>query len=307
VAERENLYDILGVKKNASDDALRAAYRKLARKYHPDVNPGDAEAEARFKKVAAAYDVLSDKAKRSAYDEFGDASLQGGFDPEKARSYQSWRRAREGSARSFDGQRAAGEPIELDLEDLFGFGRQRRRRPARGPDIHAVVDMELRQAITGGEVSLAVPGQDKPLVVRIPAGADDGSVIRLAGKGAPSPTGGPPGDLVIETRVRRHPLVQRDGLDLSMRVPVTLDEAYNGASIDIPTFDGPVKLRIPPRSQPGSRLRLRGKGVPRKDKRGDFYVELDVKLPDKHHDRLAEAARDSADAYSAPVRKEIRL
>jgi DnaJ-class molecular chaperone len=167
--------------------------------------------------------------------------------------------------------------------------------------------MDLAQAIRGGEISLDLPGQDKPLVVRIPPGADDGSIIRLAGKGAPSTSGGAPGDLVIEMRVAPHPVVQREGLDLSMRVPVTLEEAYNGASIEIPTFEGPVKVRIPPRSQPGARLRLRGKGVSRKDKRGDFYVELDVRLPDQQDDALAEALRNSRSAYSGPVRTEIRL
>jgi curved DNA-binding protein len=150
--------------------------------------------------------------------------------------------------------------------------------------------MDLGQAIAGGEVRLEVPGHDKPVTVRIPPGADEGSIIRLKGMGGKSPGGGPPGDLVIVTRVRPHPVVRRDGLDLTMRVPVTLNEAYNGATIEIPTFDGPIKLRIPPRSQSGAKLRVRGKGVPRKAERGDLFVELDVRLPDREDERLAEAS-----------------
>ena len=295
----ESLYDALGVAKTASDADIRTAYRKLARKYHPDVNPGDSKAEAQFKRVAAAYDVLSDSAKRQAYDEFGEDSLKGGFDPDKARAYERWKRQRSQGAQPF------GDGQGFDLSDLFGFGR-RARGPARGADARAVVDMDLQQAITGGEITLEVPGQ-KPVTVRIPPGADSGSTIRVAGKGSPGPKGGAAGDLLIETRVKPHPLLRRDGLNLHMKVPVTLHEAYNGASIEIPTFDGPVKLRVPALSQPGARLRLKGKGVKRKQKRGDLLVELVVRLPDVHNDRFAEAARESESSYTQPVRKEVRL
>lgn len=314
---KENLYDILGLSKSASSDDIRKAYRKLARKYHPDVNPGDKEAEATFKKVAAAYDVLGDDEKRKLYDEFGEESLAGGFDPEKARAYQSWKQARSQGARPFRGQSSEG--VEFDFGDLFGFAggadvgggagfgrRGRGRGPVRGPDMHAMVDMDLRQAITGGEVSLDVPGKG-PVKVRIPPGADSGSVIRLRGKGAPGPQGGQPGDLVIETRVKPHPRVKREGLDLHLVLPVTLDEAYNGATVEVPTFTTSVKLRIPPLTQPGAKLRVRGHGVPRKDKKGDLIVELDVRLPDKASDELAEAIKASRDAYSIPVRKELVL
>jgi DnaJ-class molecular chaperone len=166
--------------------------------------------------------------------------------------------------------------------------------------------MDLRTAIAGGEVRLEVPGK-KPITVRIPPGADDGSTIRLKGKGPQGSAGGPPGDLLVVTRVRPHALVRRDGLNLHMKIPVTLDEAYNGGTIEVPTFDGPVKLTVPPRTQSGSRLRLRGKGVKRKDTSGDLLVELDVRLPDQLDDDLAEAIRSSASAYSAPIRKEVRL
>jgi curved DNA-binding protein len=299
----ESLYSVLGVDRKATADEIRRAYRKLARKYHPDVNPGDEKAEDMFKKVSAAYEVLSDAERRKAYDEFGDESLKGGFDPEKARAYQQWRRTRTRGGEPFQ-----EEMFDFDLGDLFGFGRRGARGPARGRghDVRAAVDMDLRQAIEGGEVKLEIPGQH-PVAVRIPPGADTGSTIRLKGKGAPGLGGAPAGDLIIETRVRPHPFVRRDGLDLHMKVPVTLDEAYNGGTIEIPTFAGPVKLRIPSRSQPGARLRLRGKGVKRKGEQGDLMVELDVRLPDQGDERLAEAIRDNASGYSAPVRRELRL
>ena len=166
--------------------------------------------------------------------------------------------------------------------------------------------MELRQAVEGAEISLDLPGQGV-VRVRIPPGADTGSVIRLAGKGAPGARGGPPGDLLIETHVRPHAFLRRDGLDLSLTLPVTLDEIYNGASIEVPTFDGPVMLKIPPRSQNGAKLRLRGKGIQRKDTRGDLFAVLEVRLPDRADDALAAALRASTEAYTAPVRQELAL
>ncbi len=297
----ESPYEILGVSKTASDDAIRQAYRKLARKYHPDVNPGDTKAETQFKRVASAYEVLNDPERRRAYDEFGEDSLKGGFDPEKARSYQQWKQARNRGAESF-----GADSFSFDLGDLFGFGASRGRSPMRGQDIRAVVDMDLRQALTGGELRVDVP-QKGPLTVRIPPGADTGSTIRLRGKGSPGPGGGPAGDVVIEMRVRPHPLVRRDGNDLFMAVPVTLDEAFNGGTIEVPTFTGTVSVRIPPGSQSGTRLRLRGKGVQRKKANGDFYIEIDIRLPDTQDKALAEAIRNSASAYAKPVRGGLQL
>jgi DnaJ-class molecular chaperone len=297
----ESLYDMLGVAKTATAEDIRKAYRKLARKHHPDVNPGDKQAEENFKRVSAAYDVLSDDKKRAAYDEFGDASLAGGFDPDKARAYAAEAERRE-RARSYRGAESRDEegPIEFDFSEFFGHAR------GRGPDIHASVEMSLRQAIEGGEVSLEVPGRDT-VRVRIPPGADDGSVIRIAGRGAPGVGGGAAGDLVIETAVRVHPHVRRDALDLYLALPVTLDEAYNGASIDVPTFEGTVVVKVPPRSQNHSKLRLRGKGIQRKDARGDFYIELDIRMPDQADDALTAALHAANAAYSAPVRQEIAL
>jgi DnaJ-class molecular chaperone len=292
----DDLYHTLGVQKGATPDAVRKAYRKLARQHHPDVNPGDKKAEEQFKKISAAYEVLSDEKKRAAYDEFGEASLQGGFDADKAREYQRWQNTRQTRSRDFD-----QGPIEFDFADFFG----RARGPARGADLRAAVEMDLRQAIEGSEIGADIPGQGV-VRVRIPPGADTGDVVRIPGKGAPGPRGGPAGDLVIEMVVRPHPWIRRDGLDLTMRLPVDVDEAYNGASVDVPTFEGTVALKVPPRSQNGAKLRLRGKGVKRKEQRGDLFVELDVRMPDAADEELAAALRKAKQAYSAPVRKEMR-
>jgi curved DNA-binding protein len=293
----QSLYDTLGVAKTASADEIRKAYRKLARRHHPDVNPDNTTAEAKFKNVAAAYEVLSDEKKRAAYDEFGEASLAGGFDPDKARSYKQWQTTRQQRSKDFD-----EGPIEFDFSEMFG----RARGPARGQDVHANVQLELRQAIEGVELSLDLPHHGT-VRVRIPPGADTGSTVRIAGKGAPGARGGPPGDLLIETHVLPHPRLRREGLDLYLTLPVTLDEAYNGASIEVPTFDGPVVLKVLARSQTGTKLRLRGKGVSRKDQAGDLFAVLEVRMPDLADEALAAALRSSAGAYSTPVRKELKL
>jgi DnaJ-class molecular chaperone len=297
-----NLYETLGVKRDTSVEDIRKAYRKLAKKHHPDINPGNKAAEDRFKSVSAAYEVLSDPKRRAAYDEFGDAALQSGFDPARAREYARWQERQTAGGGFGAGGFGAGGPVEFDFAELFN----RRRGPARGQDIHAKFQMDLRQVVEGTEVSVDVPEQGT-VRVRIPPGAETGSVIRLPGKGAPGPRGGPPGDLVIETEVRPHPLLRRDGLDLYLTLPVTLDEAYNGASVDVPTFEGTVVLKIPPRSQNHARLRLRGKGIERKSTRGDLFVELDVRMPDRADDALADALRAGNALYGKPVREGLTL
>lgn len=297
----ESLYDILGVAKTASADEVRKAYRKLARAHHPDVNPGSAVAEDKFKKVSAAYDVLSDDKKRAAYDEFGDASLQGGFDPAKARDYQRWQHAQQQRASRFHDDTDDEGRASFDFSELFG----RARGPQRGADLHATLELDLKQAIEGTEISLDLP--TGPQRVRIPPGADDGSTIRIAGKGAPGGRGGPPGDLLIEITVAPHPRVRREGLDLHLTVPVTLAEAYNGASVTVPTFSGSVTVKVPPRSQNGAKLCLRGKGVTRKDQHGDMILELEVRMPDREDPALSAALDAAAADYSKPVREGITL
>jgi len=306
----KDLYQVLGVAREVSADDLRAAYRKLARKYHPDVNPGDKTAEENFKAISSAYEVLSDAEKRKTYDEFGEDALRGGFDAEQARAYSQWKGRREQSGRPFERE-------YVDLEDLFGgafagqayssgFGT-RAQPKMRGQDIYAIAEMELAQVVEGAEVSINTPGSSKPTRVRIPMGAQTGDTIRLRGKGGPGMGGGPAGDLVIETRVRPHAKVQRDGLNLTLRLPITLSEAYNGATIEVPTFSGSVKVKVPERSQNGTKLRLKNKGIRRKDKRGDFFVVLELRLPEKEDAEFAEQLRKSDELYAEPPRKELRL
>jgi DnaJ-class molecular chaperone len=306
----KDLYAVLGVSRDVKEADLRKAYRRLARKYHPDVNPGNKAAEEKFKEVSAAYDVLNDPAKRQLYDEFGVAGIREGFDPEKARAYQAWSHGR--AATGTD--QAAG--FDFDLGDIFGDlfagGRGWRGRggPQRGQDLVAAVEIDLAQAITGAEVQLALPS-DGPMrvvtTVRIPPGADDGSRLRVAGRGAPGKSGGPPGDLVIETHVRPHPYFTRRGLDLVMKLPVTLAEAFEGSTVEVPTPTGLVRLKVPPRSQQGTELRLRGKGVAKGKKQGDLYVVLDVRLPDEDTPEVRAGLDQASRGYSRPVRDGLRL
>lgn len=306
----KDLYKVLGVARDVDEAGLRVEYRKLARKYHPDVNPGDKGAEERFKEISSAYEVLSDKDKRKTYDEFGEESLRGGFDAEQARAYSQWKGRRERSGRPFERE-------YVDLEDLFGGGYAGQAYSGRGfgggtpsmrgQDIYAIAELDLAQVVNGAEVSIATPGASKPTRVRIPAGADTGDTIRLRGKGGPGMGQGGAGDLVIETRVRPHPRMRRQGLNLTLRVPITLGEAYNGATIEVPTFAGAVKVKVPPRTQNGTKLRLREKGIRRKDKQGDFFVELELRLPETDSDELAELLRKSDELYEQSPRKELRL
>ena len=319
MAPEKDLYALLGVSKSASADELRRAYRKLARTHHPDMNPDNKVAEERFKEISSAYDTLSNPEKRTLYDEFGAQGIREGFDAEKAREYQRWTTGRQGGGGGggggagnpfVGGQPFGGQGGGFDLGDLFGdfFGGHGGPRPraGQGRDLLARVEIDFAQSLRGCEITLPMTGAD-PVTVRIPPGADNGSKLRVGGRGEPGTGGGAPGDLVIETHVKPHPFFSRNGLDVILRLPVTLDEAYNGATLEIPTPSGSVNLRIPPRSQQGARLRLRGKGVQRGKKSGDLYVDVDVRLPDNDDASVAEAMRSVSHGYSKPVRQDVRL
>ncbi|MAQ14631.1 MAG: molecular chaperone DnaJ [Sandaracinus sp.] len=315
---RRDLYEVLGVARDAPADTLRKAYRKLARELHPDVNPGDEEAERRFKEVAGAYDVLSDEEKRKAYDEFGFDSLRSGFDPEKARAYQQWQQGRArtghpfqdevGGFGGFGGFGGAGDMG--DLGDLFRTIRQQQaQRPRRGGDVHASLALDLPTAMTGTQVSVEVPatgGGSRSVQVRIPQGAEDGDTLRIRGKGAPGANGGPDGDLVIEVRVEEHPVFTRDGRDLRLELPITLHEAYTGAKVPVPTMDGEVSMKIPAGAQSGQTLRLKGKGVTRGKATGDLYVTLKVVVPPAGDDALATALEAAESLYDGNVRAGVK-
>lgn len=289
----KDLYGVLGVARGASEDDLRSSYRKLAREYHPDVNPDDPQAEDRFKEVSFAYEVLSDPEKRRIYDEFGHEGLAGGFDPEQARAYRDWS---QGTGRSPFGHGSA----ELHFEDLFEnlFGGRTRRGPSRGPDVESEVAVDFLDAVLGREVRVGVPGKGT-LRVRIPAGAEGDTRVRLAGQGRPGPGQGPPGDLYLRLSVRPHPFFTRDEADLFVDVPVSLPELVHGATVEVPTADGSVQMKIPPRSPNGRKLRLRGQGGAQRgsSERGDLYARLVLVLPETDDPRLDELASEMEALY----------
>jgi curved DNA-binding protein len=302
--DEQDLYAALGVARDAGEDEIRKAYRRLARQYHPDVNPNDPKAEERFKEISFAYDVLSDPEKRSRYDEFGVQGVQPGFDPEQARAYKRWS---EGARRSPSHEEFAEE---IDLDELLGrFGGlgglggarrgEWRRVPRRGRDVHAEAAVDLLDAALGREVRLDVPGRGT-LRVRIPAGAEEGTRVRLAGQGEPGAEGAPPGDLYLTLHVRPHPFFRREGDDLALDLPVTVPELALGASIEVPTPDGVATVKVPPHARPGQRLRLRGKGAGRRGsaERGDLYLRLVVDLPEGRDEELEEIAKRMEPLYA---------
>lgn len=295
--DEKDLYALLGVPRTAAEDDIRKAYRKLARKYHPDVNPNDKKAEERFKEISLAYEVLSDKEKRARYDEFGAQSLAQGFDPGQAREYARWS---QGARRSPFHESSASD-VDVDIEDLLGglFGARRARGPMKGRDADGEIEIDFLDAVRGGEVRVQVADRGT-LRVKIPPGADDGTRIRLAGQGDAGALGGPPGDLYLTLRVRPHVFFSRKGSDLSLDLPVTVPELVIGASIEVPTPDGTVTMKVPPHSASGRVLRLRGKGVTKLGGtgRGDLFVKLVVELPDPADPRLEAIAKEMEPLYA---------
>jgi curved DNA-binding protein len=292
----QDLYQVLGVDSKASDRDIKAAYRRLARKYHPDVNPGDNQAEERFKSMSAAFEVLSDPEKRKMYDELGPDAEKLNFDPEKAREYRRWRQQADQTGGPFRYQEGGASGVPFDLGDLFGdlFGGGRGgagkgpfgRGPMAGQDVQASLSIGFAEAIRGGErtLQLSAPGSAgaRRINVRVPPGVRDGQKIRLAGQGAPGLQGGASGDLYITIAVTPHALWRRQGQDLEFTLPVTVPEALLGAEVSIPTLSGTVTLKVPAGAQTGLRLRIRGKGVPGRGKEpaGDLYAEVSIRLPE---------------------------
>jgi molecular chaperone DnaJ len=380
-----DFYSVLGVKKDASTAEIKKSYRKLARKHHPDVNPGNKEAEEKFKSISEAHEVLSDPEKRKIYDEFGEEGLRAGFDPEQARQYRQWQQGGgfgRGGGRTFHGTHGSGgfkySGFEDVFSDLFGGGAGAgapRRGPVRGSDVESSLEVDFLTAIKGGttrvtlrkgnpcptcggtgraasskesvcptckgtgqtgvaqgpfnfnqtcptcggtgrtgEVCHACRGTGiiegiETIDVNIPAGVNDGSRIRLAGKGEPGREGGPPGDLFITTRVGKHPLFTRDGDDLKVDIPVTVSEAMSGAEIAVPTPTGPVQLKIGRGTKSGQRLRLKGKGAPNLKTKiaGDMYVTVRVQVPTTDDEAALEASKVLDRFYGGDIRRDIYL
>jgi curved DNA-binding protein len=286
-----DLYSTLGVARSASAQEIKKAYRKLAVELHPDKNPGDAS-EARFKEVTRAYEVLGDEKKRGLYDEFGDVSLQSGFDAERVRAARSV-----GSVGFNTGGPGGGVAFDLGdlfnargdggnagfgdmLGDLFGRPRGGGRAVHAGADMTSTVRISFQDAVKGTTLELARRDGGAPISVRIPPGADDGTRLRVRGKGGPG-HGGPAGDLILTLEVESHPHFTRTGDDLHLELPITPAEAYRGGQVLVPTPHGEVKLTIPKHAQSGQKVRLRGKGVARKRRPpGDLYVRFLIMLPE---------------------------
>lgn len=287
----DDYYATLGVGRTATDEDIQKAYRQLARKYHPDLNPDDAQAKEKFQEVQNAFEVLSDAKKRDMYDRYGSAyeSVGAGGPGPGAGGPQPW-------------SNSGGPGFDVNLEDLFGGGgagggfsdlfknlgqrgkrQTRRAAPTRGTNIEHELTVSFTTAVLGGEAQIAVQRHDgrvETIQIKIPAGIEDGKKIRLRGQGNLSPDGGPDGDLLIKVNAAPHPHFRRQGKRLDLRVPITLSEALNGAKVDVPTPHGTITLTVPPGTSSGAKLRLKGQGVTGgKGSPGDLFAELMIVLP----------------------------
>ncbi|MGA2639233.1 DnaJ C-terminal domain-containing protein [Methylocella sp.] len=277
-------YEVLGVPRSATADQIQKAYRKLAKKLHPDLNPGNAAAEEQFKEVASANDLLSDPEKRRRFDA-GEIDASGAERPPQ----QFYRRYAGGGAGAganpYANDSAYADLMDEDiLSSLFRGARQ--RGPAPGRDIRYHLPVDFLTAVNGGIARVGLP-DGSTIDVAIPAGARDGQILRLKGKGEPGASGGEPGDGLVELEVQPHRFFTREGDDIHLTLPVSLAEAVLGGEIKVPTPTGAVAMRVPKGANSGTRLRLKGKGAARPDgSRGDEYVTLKVVLPDTRDPEL---------------------
>jgi curved DNA-binding protein len=292
----KDYYAVLGIGKDASAEQIKKAYRKLAVKYHPDKNPGDKQAEERFKEITEAYAVLSDPEKRRQYDQFGEAGFHQRF-------------SQEDIFRNVDLNDIFRE-FGIGGNDLFSqlFGGHGggfrsgsvhggRTRPIKGQDLLLRLAIPLRQAVLGGErqIDLGRHGHGEPIKVRIPPGVENGQKLRVAGKGAPSSAGGPPGDLLLEIEVLADPTFTRDGHDLLVTVAVPFSGACLGTSVEVPTMEGEKRVKVKAGTKSGSKLRLKGFGVPGHPG-GDLYAVIEVAVPaelTEDQEKLLKKLRDS--------------
>jgi DnaJ-class molecular chaperone len=283
-------YQILGVQRTDDDKAIRTAYRKLAKRHHPDVNPGKPDALERFKEISTAYDLLSDKDKRARFDR-GEIDAEGHDVPPERPFYRDFQQGPGGATGRSAGQeryQTNGGFTQEDIEAFFsqafanGGGRPGHGFAARGRDVTYGLTVSFVDAANGTTRRLALP-DGKTLDVRIPPGTEDGHVLRLRGQGGPGAGGASAGDALIEVSVAPDPLFHRDGDDIIVDLPVTLAEAVLGTALEVPTIRGPVRLSIPPGSGTGTRLRLRGRGI----REGHQFVELKVVVPPGEEPELA--------------------
>ncbi|MEZ6137786.1 MAG: J domain-containing protein [Pirellulaceae bacterium] len=314
----QDYYKTLGVSKSATQDEIQKAYRKLARQYHPDLNPDDKAAQQKFKEIQHAYDVLSEPEKRDMYDQLGPDFEKmgpgGGGNPFAGG---------QGFEQIFGGAGPGGFQFDGDLGDLFrqfggaggpGGGRARSAPPSKGRDLTSELTVPFSTAVLGGQASITVMRAGKPesIQLKIPPGVDTGKKMRLRGQGEPGPRGGAAGDLIVTLTVASHPFFKRSGSNLELRLPVTVGEAAFGATVDVPTPNGKVALKIPAGSGSGKRLRIKGQGVfSPSGPPGDLFVELQLKLPDScstpdtMSDQTKQAIEHIEQLYQASPRSSI--
>jgi len=296
-------YEVLGVSKTASADDIQKAYRRLAKKLHPDLNPGDKSAEEKFKEVSAAYDLLGDAEKRGRYDR-GEIDASGAEKPQpQRRYYRDFAESGQGAGQGF--QSGFGDLDEDVLAEIFG--RRGASMKMRGGDVRYHLAVDFLSAVNGAKPQLALPDGSE-ITVTIPPGTRDGQILRLKGKGRPGYNGGEPGDALIEIEVRPHPLFKREDDNIRIELPVSLSEAVLGGKVKTPTPTGDVMLSIPKGANTGTVLRLKGKGVPKADgNHGDQYVTLKVMLPEKPDPELEEfiARWSKAKAYDPRRAMEV--
>ena len=308
----EDYYATLGVSKTATPDEIKKAYRKLAIKYHPDRNPGNKQAEEKFKKVSIAYEVLSDPEKRKNYDQFGSDFFQrgapggqGGFGGQDGGFHDP----RDIFSQFFGGQGGfsgfGGEGASFSFEDLFGGARGRRK--AKGQDLQTELTISFDESFRGVEKKFRT---DRELTIRIPAGVKDGQKLRVAGAGGASPAGGEPGDLFVIIRVAENPVFKRDGQNIVCELPVPLDVAVCGGIVEVPSMNGKVRMKIPAGSQSGNMLRIRKSGFPgtKGKEPGDQLVRLKVEVPSnltKQQSDLLKYFTDSLTETNYPGRKQF--
>jgi len=313
-------YEILGLKKTASPEEIRKAYRKLAKSYHPDLNPGDTAAESKFKDISVAYDLLSDPEKRARFDR-GEIDASGQERPQQQRFYRDFA-DQKGFQRYAS---SAGYRDFSEFGDLFGdlFGRHARTGgmgagggahegfgfggfQPRGRDVQYALEVDFLEAVKGSRKRITLP-DGSTLDVTIPEGIEDGQVMRLRGKGQPGPKGTEPGDALVSITVRPHPLFERKGRDIHLELPVRFDEAILGSKVPVPTPSGSVNLTLPKGASSGRTLRLRGKGIrdPKGGGHGDLYVRLRIVLPDHVDAELEELARRWADKHAFNPRRNL--
>ena len=323
----EDYYKTLGLRRDASQDEIRGAYRKLARKYHPDMNPDDKTAKKKFQEVQEAFDVLDNAEKRELYDRYGSSFETFGGGP---RGDTHWGNQAGAGGFTFDdidlgqifGSRFGGGPGAGGpgggFADLFGQsagaaragGRKRARPPTRGADVRHELTIPFNMAVTGGDVEIGLKrrsGKSETISVKIPPGIEEGTKIRLRGQGEPGTPGGTPGDLLLTVRALAHPCFQRRGNQLHVKLPVTLAEAALGAKVDVPTPKGTVSLKVPPGTSSGTKLRIKAHGVaPAKGPVGDLLAEVQIVLPDKLDDESREMIRRIGEKDAVNPRSDVK-